>query len=199
MTPSQDRSDGSPLMGISFCWWLSPGCPLQWGHLVHCRLFLTACRHFSLSLTVSLSKTETMYQPAPSKAPDAQHLLPIVIGGTKIKKVEKFCYHSSTLCNSGSLDAEVTMHIEKDSSAFWHAHITILARTWDQTVDEDSDVPGSSPDCTLVLLWNMDSVLSPHQATWAFQPALLGQHLWHQKAGLSVQPSHPGEMTRCDS
>ena len=56
--------------------------------------FPTACRHFSFK--VNLSKTEAMYQPAPSKAPDALQLPPVVISVTEIKRVNRSCYLSST-------------------------------------------------------------------------------------------------------
>ena len=61
-----------------------------------------------------------------------------------------------------------------------HSNMKSLARKWDLVAAEDSSVSGSSPECTLVLLWNMDSVLLPHSAACAVQPALLVQHVWHK-------------------
>ena len=119
-----------------------------------------------------------MYQPGPSKAPDAPQAPPIVINITEIKRVE-FCYLSSTLCSKGSLGVEVTQCITKARSAF-SMLIQRLGRMWDQAVDKDNSVLGSSHECTIVLLLNMDSVLLPHPAAWAVQPALLAHHLWQQ-------------------
>ena len=74
-----------------------------------------ACRRFGL--TISLGKTEFMFQEAPSctKAPPPP---PITIDGTELKSVEKFCYLGSTVCSNGSLDAEIALRISKASSAF---------------------------------------------------------------------------------
>ncbi|KAI8516013.1 hypothetical protein Bbelb_068260 [Branchiostoma belcheri] len=78
--------------------------------------FATACGRFGL--TISLSKTEAMFQPPPSLAATVPLPPPIVINNTEIKTVDKFCYLGSTITSSGSLDAEVTQRIGKASVAF---------------------------------------------------------------------------------
>ena len=87
-TPSQDKSDGGPLVAIS----LADDCALathshEDTHSIT-NHFSTACRHFCLA--ISLSKTEVVYQPAPPKAPNVPqpHLFLSVV---EIKR-EKFCY-----------------------------------------------------------------------------------------------------------
>ena len=70
--------------------------------------FAAACRRFGQ--TISLGKTEAMFQPSPPP--------PSVINNTEIKTGDKFCYLGSTVTSSGSLDAEVMQRIGKASAAF---------------------------------------------------------------------------------
>lgn len=79
--------------------------------------FSTSCRRFGL--TISLGKTEAMFQPPPSP----QNLAvppppPVTIGDTDLKTVEKFCYLGSTLSSNGSLDDEISLRTSKASSSF---------------------------------------------------------------------------------
>ena len=141
--------------------------------------FSAACRHFSFS--ISLSKTEPIYHLAQSKASDALQSLPIVTNGIEIESVEKFCFLGSTLCNNWSLDTEVAQYITKASSAFGLLTQT-LARMQNQAAGEDSSVPGSSLEFTIIQLWNKDSVLSQYPAAWAVQLVLFAHHLQHQMA-----------------
>ncbi|XP_078593825.1 uncharacterized protein LOC144871797 [Branchiostoma floridae x Branchiostoma japonicum] len=78
--------------------------------------FADACGRFGL--TISLGKTEAMFQPSPSQAANVPPPPPIVINNTEIKTVDKFCYLGSTITSSGSLDAEVMQRIGKASVAF---------------------------------------------------------------------------------
>lgn len=78
--------------------------------------FATACGRFGL--TISLEKTEAMFQPSPSLADTVPPPPPITINNTEIKTVDKFCYLGSTVSNSGSLDDEVMQRIRKASVAF---------------------------------------------------------------------------------
>ena len=58
-------------------------------------MFARASERFGL--TISIKKTEVMYQPAPDKS----HKNPIVtINNTPLKSVEQFCYLGSILSNS---------------------------------------------------------------------------------------------------
>lgn len=67
--------------------------------------FSVSCKCFGL--TISLGKTEAMFQPPPSPQKPAVLLQPPVsIDNTDLKTVEKFCYLGSTISSNGSLDEE---------------------------------------------------------------------------------------------
>ena len=78
--------------------------------------FASACKRFGL--TISLGKTKSMYQPARAQHSGNPSPPAIKIDDTEIKSVDKFCYLGSTICSSGTLDAEVTLRIAKASAAF---------------------------------------------------------------------------------
>ena len=75
--------------------------------------FAKACDDFGL--TISIKKTEVMYQPAPN-APYSEPV--ITVNGEKLTVTEKFIYLGSTLSRSVSIDEEVSYRIAKASSAF---------------------------------------------------------------------------------
>ena len=75
--------------------------------------FADAAQNFGL--TISIKKTEVMYQPRPNDA----HFDPKVsINGTYIASVKKFCYLGSVMSYNCSLDDEITQRISKASAAF---------------------------------------------------------------------------------
>ncbi|ROT82725.1 putative RNA-directed DNA polymerase from mobile element jockey-like [Penaeus vannamei] len=78
--------------------------------------FAVACRRFGL--TISLGKTEAMFQPSPSQAANAPPPPSIIISNTEIKTVDNFCYLGSTIMSSESLGSEVMLRIGKASAAF---------------------------------------------------------------------------------
>ena len=89
-------------------------------HLADC--FSTAAKAFGL--TISLKKTEVMYQAAPGiNKPE-----PVIkIDGTQLKNVEDFTYLGSCISSHGTLDKEVSHRLAKASSSFgrlwtrvWH-------------------------------------------------------------------------------
>ena len=84
--------------------------------------FATSCS--SYGLTISLKKTEVMFQPPPG-----HNYIPtsITIRGTKLNAVDQFTYLGSTLSRSANIDAEVSQRISKASGVFgclrqkmWH-------------------------------------------------------------------------------
>ena len=91
--------------------------------LVHSRLCRKACDNFGL--TISIKKTEVMYQPAP-KAPYTEPV--ITVNGEKLTVAEKFIYLGSTLSHSVSIDKEVFYRIERASSAFG----TLRKKVWER-------------------------------------------------------------------
>ena len=78
-----------------------------------CDCFATAARRFGL--TISIKKTESLYQPALGNiyVPPA-----ITIEGKQLNAVEKFKYLGGIISNDASLDAEIDGRIAKATSAF---------------------------------------------------------------------------------
>ena len=84
--------------------------------------FAKACDDFGL--TISIKKTEVMYQPA-LYAPYSKKV--ITVNGEKLTVTEKFIYLGSTLSRSVSIDEEVSFRIARASSAFGR-----LREVWDK-------------------------------------------------------------------
>lgn len=75
--------------------------------------FADASKKFGL--TISIKKTELMYQPRPNMA----HYDPVItIDGTVLSSIKSFCYLGSLMSFNGSLDEEITQRISKASVAF---------------------------------------------------------------------------------
>jgi hypothetical protein len=78
-----------------------------------CNCFSTAARRFGL--TISIRKTEVLYQPARGNA----YVLPkIFIEGQQLKAVELFKYLGSIVSRDASHDAEITARIARATAAF---------------------------------------------------------------------------------
>ena len=83
--------------------------------------FADAAKKFGL--TISLKKTEVMFQPRPGN----QHQDPEVkIDGTTLASVKKFCYLGSVMTYNGSLDEEISQRIAKASASFGR----LTSRLW---------------------------------------------------------------------
>jgi len=75
--------------------------------------FVMASRRFGLS--VSLKKTEVLFQPSP----DNIYATPVVtIGNTALPVAGTFCYLGSRIHRTGSLDDEITARLAKATAAF---------------------------------------------------------------------------------
>ena len=79
----------------------------------------------SYDLTISIKKTEVVYQPAPGK-PDKEPT--ITVKGQRLQVVDKFTYLGSTLSRVVHIDDEVNARIAKASAAFGRLRGSI----WDQ-------------------------------------------------------------------
>ena len=78
-----------------------------------CDHFASAARRFGL--TISIKKTESLYQPARGNT----YVPPVVsIDGKKLNAVEEFTYLGGIASNDGSIDPEITARIAKATSAF---------------------------------------------------------------------------------
>ena len=76
-------------------------------------LFSKACKNFGL--TISIPKTEVMFQPAP----DEPHYEPVItIDGHKLKNADKFPYLGSTMSNSATIDEEINRRLARASASF---------------------------------------------------------------------------------
>uniref|UniRef100_K7E3Q4 RNA-directed DNA polymerase n=1 Tax=Monodelphis domestica TaxID=13616 RepID=K7E3Q4_MONDO len=83
--------------------------------------FSTATKLFGL--TISLSKTEVLFQSAPGR-PTNQPC--ITIDGTQLSNVNAFKYLGSTITNNGSLDHEINARIQKASQALGRLRSKVL-------------------------------------------------------------------------
>ena len=80
----------------------------------------------SYELTISIKKTEVVYQPAPGK-PYKEPT--VTVKGQRLQVVDKFTYLGSTLSRVGHIDDEVNARIAKASAAFGRLRGSI----WDRS------------------------------------------------------------------
>ena len=85
--------------------------------------FSSACTNFGL--TISIKKTEVMFQPAPGNLP---HDPQIKVNGQNLNSVETFTYLGSTLSHNATVDTEVNNRVSKASSAFGRLRKTVWER-----------------------------------------------------------------------
>ena len=85
--------------------------------------FADACSRFGL--TISIKKTEVMFQPAPGEPYTDPN---IQINGKTLNAVENFTYLGSTLSNQVRIDREVDARIAKASAAFGR----LRKKVWDR-------------------------------------------------------------------
>ena len=83
--------------------------------------FAEASRLFCL--TISLGKTEVLFQPAPAAV---AHRPTISIDGTQLKTVDDFKYLGSVISSDGSLDKEISVRMCKASQALGRLNIHVL-------------------------------------------------------------------------
>ena len=83
--------------------------------------FAEAARLFGL--TISLSKTEVMHQPAPGTSEPSPT---VSIEGTELKVVEQFTYLGSTISCDGSLDKEIAQRISKASQSLGRLRTRVI-------------------------------------------------------------------------
>ena len=81
---------------------------------------------YNYDLTISIKKTEVVYQPAPGK-PYKEPT--ITVKGQRLQVVVKFTYLGSTLFGVLQIDDEVNARIAKASAAFGRLHGSISDRS----------------------------------------------------------------------
>ena len=96
-------------------------------HIVNC--FSDAAKNFGL--TISLKKTEVLYQPPPRETYSPPH---ISIDGTNLNAVEHFIYLGSVISNDAIVGKNLDNHLSKASSSFgrlskrvWQSHWLLLS------------------------------------------------------------------------
>ena len=85
--------------------------------------FAEASRLFGL--TISLGKTEALFQPAPAAV---AHRPTISIDGTQLKTVDDFKYLGSVISSDGNLDKEISARICKASQALGRLKTRVLSQ-----------------------------------------------------------------------
>ena len=75
--------------------------------------FSTACSNFGL--TISIKKTEVLYQPPPGKFVSEPN---ITVHGSQLNVVQRFTYLGSTLSQNDTIDDEVDIRIARASASF---------------------------------------------------------------------------------
>ena len=76
-------------------------------------LFSKACKNFGL--TISIPKTEVLFQPAPGEP----HYDPVItIDGHKLANTDKFPYLGSTMSNTATIDEEINLRLARASASF---------------------------------------------------------------------------------
>ena len=107
----------------------------------------------SYDLTISIKKTEVVYQPAPGK-PYKEPT--ITVKGQRLQVVDKFTYLGSTLSRVVHIDDEVNARIAKASAAFGRLRGSI----WDR-----SGIRLGSVANTSIRMRNLDSLPTACQKT----------------------------------
>ena len=96
----------------------------------------------SYDFTISIKKTEVVYQPAPGKP----YMEPIItVKGQRLQVVGKFTYIGSPLSRVVHIDDDVNARISKASAAFGRLRGSI----WDRS--------GTRLDIKLKVQWNLDN------------------------------------------
>ena len=75
--------------------------------------FSTTCSNFDL--TISIKKTEVLYQPPPGKFVSEPN---ITVHGSRLNIVQRFTYLGSTLSQNATIDDEVDIRIARASASF---------------------------------------------------------------------------------
>ena len=74
-----------------------------------------ACASRRFGLTISLKKSEVMFQPAPHRT---SHSPSLFVDGTVLKSVQRFCYLGSVLSTTVNIDDDVNSRLAKASASF---------------------------------------------------------------------------------
>ena len=138
--------------------------------------FAEASRLFGL--TISLGKTEVLFQPAPASTSQPPS---ISIEGTQLQTVDHFKYLGSIISNDGSLNKEITPRICKASQAHGRLRVRVLNEATNQTQSVQICSSNQPP------LWVriMDTLQAPPQTAGELSYAEPSVYYEHSLAGQS--------------
>ena len=155
--------------------------------------FSDAAKNFGL--TISLKKTEVLYQPPPREAYSPPHISidginlnaspHISIDGINLNTVEHLAYQGSVMSNDATVSKNLDTRLSKASSFFgrlskrvWLEAFALLLRENPGTQNRRHSHP---------------PLPEADQATWAGSSTLLSLHPWHGVARLRVRRRSPQE------
>ena len=136
--------------------------------------FSDAAKNFGL--TISLKKTEALYQPTLRVANSP---LDISIDGTNLNAVEHFTYLGSIISNDATVSKDLDNRLSKASSSFER----LSKRVWQShSLHTKIQIQGHHRSHPPVWCRDLGSLLEADQATGMVSPKLLALHPPHQMA-----------------
>ena len=140
--------------------------------------FSGAAKNFGL--TISLKKTEVLYQPPPREAYSPH----ISIDGTNLYAVEHFTYLGSVISNDATVSKDLDNCLSKASKES-------MAEPLAPPLHEAPGIQGHRRSCPPVWCRDLGSLSEADQATEAVSSTLLALHPWHQMAMPCVKRRSP--------
>ena len=137
-------------MSSSFCWWHGKGCSNRREDAKSVDQVSDSCDNYDL--TISIKKTEVVYQPAPGK-PYKEPT--ITMKGQRLQVVDKFTYLGSTLSRV----------VHTDDASIWPATLKYLGPKWNQTWHKAESIQIGGAANTIIRMRNLDSLPTACQKT----------------------------------
>ena len=152
--------------------------------------FSDAAKDWLSLLTISLRKTEVLYQVPSRETYISRH---ISIDGTNLNAVEHFTYLGSVISSDATVSKNLDNCLSKANSCFGR----LSKRVWQShslRLSTKIQVYGAVAVPTLpVRCRDLGSLTEADQATGAVSPMLLELHTWHQMARPRVERRSPLE------
>ena len=148
--------------------------------------------HFSdaaKNLTLTLKKTEVLYQAPPWDAYSPPH---ISIDGTNLTAVEHFTYLGCVISNNASQQGSWQPFVQSQQF-LWKTVRESVAESVTPSLHKDPDIQGHHHSYPPVQCRDLGSLSEPDQATGAVSPMLPVFHPWHQMARPYVERRSPQE------
>ena len=149
--------------------------------------FSDATKNFGL--TISLKKTEALYQPPPREACSTPH---ISIDGTNLNAVEYFTYLGSVISNDVTVSKNLDNRLSK-AKFLWKTFEEGMAKSLALPLHKAPGIQGRHHSHLPVRCKDLGSLSEADQATGAVLPTLPALHPWHQMARPRVEQRSPQE------